>query len=408
LADRPLDRWIARTGELVRRSWNLLGIVLAAGVCLGIGFVLAGALSRALPRPKGEERPGHPYAGEAWFPTYNREFQSSLMMRWSPYVYWQRQTFIGQYINVDSTGYRRTVQAAPVGPNPRRVWFFGGSTLWGTWQRDGKTIPSLVSSGLAARGITNVEVRNFGETGYVFTQEVLRLVLQLRSGERPDVVVFYDGANDLAASTMSPACGIAQNEERRAFEFAFGRLLTSGRSREFADFTRLFVRRVQNQVNELLVGNGFAEPRRLDTDRLAAGVVDCYARTAALVEALSREYGFRALYFWQPMPATSPKPATEFEKPELDTLVRDGLREHIRSLDRTASAAIDSAMAPIAGDRFHNLSALFTGDSLTVWMDFIGHITERANGVVVGRMIDPIVAELRTPGREPLAVSGTR
>ncbi|MEP6571451.1 MAG: SGNH/GDSL hydrolase family protein [Gemmatimonadota bacterium] len=402
------DGPLRRAGALVRRGWNALGIVLLFGLCLGVGFALASSLSRALPREKGEERPGHPYAGEAWFPTYNSEFQSSLMMRWSPYVYWQRQAFAGQFINVDSTGFRRTIQAAPVGANPRRVWFFGGSTLWGTWQRDSHTIPSLVSAGLSQRGITNVEVRNFGETGYVFTQEVLRLVLELQAGERPDVVVFYDGANDLAASTMSPSCGIAQNEERRAFEFAFGRLLTSGRPREFRDFGRLFILRARNQINDMLVGNGLAQPRRLDTGPLATGVVRCYARTAGLVEALSREYGFRALYFWQPMPATSPKPATVFEQPELDTLVHDGLREHIRSLDRIASAAIDSAMTPIAHERFHNLSALFTGDTATVWMDFIGHITERANGVVVGRMIDPVAQALEAPAREPMAAMSPR
>ena len=49
---------------------------------------------------------------------------------------------------------------------------FGGSTMWGTGARDACTIPSLLARALQGRGMS-LEIINFGETGYVRTQEVI-------------------------------------------------------------------------------------------------------------------------------------------------------------------------------------------------------------------------------------------
>ena len=44
----------------------------------------------------------------------------------------------------------------------------------------------------------SVCVRNYGETGWVSTQELIKLMLELkRTGRKPDLVIFYDGANDV-------------------------------------------------------------------------------------------------------------------------------------------------------------------------------------------------------------------
>lgn len=380
----------------VRRVWELIGVALVIGLCAALGFVLAGRWSASLPHAEANARVIHPYAGQDWFPAYDAEFVTSSRVRWAPYVYWRRRPFAGRYINVDSNGFRRSVQASSAPGAHREVWFFGGSMLWGTWQRDSMTIASNVARGLARSGVTDVDVRNFGETGYVFTQEVLQLLLQLRAGERPAVVVFYDGANDIVASTMSERCGIPQNESRREFEFSLGRAITSGGASELADFVTLFVRRAQQRLDEIRVGRGGAPTRTLHVDAVAERMVACYAQTARLAESLARDYGFRILYFWQPMPGTTTKRLTPFESTFLAPTKPDGFREYVPALARGTSRQVDAAMAQVAAGRFHNLSALFTGDTSTVWMDFVGHITERANLIAADRMVGPVLAELNS------------
>ena len=86
---------------------------------------------------------------------------------WHPYVYWRRKPYTGKYINIDEKGLRKTIYPIdePVKKKPvKKVFMFGGSTMWGSGVKDEFTIPSLVGSGLAKQSI-HAEVTNFGESG---------------------------------------------------------------------------------------------------------------------------------------------------------------------------------------------------------------------------------------------------
>lgn len=104
---------------------------------------------------------------------------------------------------------RRATWHPPAQPQAR-VWFFGGSTAFGFGQRDEHTIPSEVARQAWSRGIA-LEVTNFGVPGDVNWMEHQRLRDALASAEEPpDLVVFYDGWNDLStqqdgASDSPPA-----------------------------------------------------------------------------------------------------------------------------------------------------------------------------------------------------------
>ena len=77
------------------------------------------------------------------------------------------------------------------------VWFFGGSALFGDGQRDDHTIPSEFARLAEADGIP-VEVRNYGRPGVAMWQELQLFEQTVAAGQKPDLVVFYDGFNDLA------------------------------------------------------------------------------------------------------------------------------------------------------------------------------------------------------------------
>lgn len=382
----------------LRTAWDILGVTLALTVVALLALAGGRAVMARGSAPSRND-PAHPYAAEAWRPAFIRESVGSFRMRWEPYVYWQRRPFRGRWINVDSAGFRITPQPVPAAAATRFVWFFGGSTIWGTGQRDSMTIPAVVARTLAEHGRAGVHVRNFGESGYVSTQELLRLELELRAGARPEVVVFYDGINDAAAGAMNERCGQTQNEGRRRFEFALGRLLSVRGAGEFADVihtargqSRLaFDLRSADQVR--------ATP---ELDALGRGVVDCYARNVRLIEALAAGYGFTALYFWQPTPSATAKPLTPFERRIADSTSTDGLRPYLWVMNRVTARGIDSALAPLVPGRHFNLAGLFNGDSGSVWLDYLGHLTERANRSVAMAMVPPILARLPVERPGPL------
>jgi lysophospholipase L1-like esterase len=77
------------------------------------------------------------------------------------------------------------------------VWMFGGSTLFSIEHPDDRTLPSEVAKVAARQGLT-LHVRNFGVPGEVSWQSAHRFERQLAEAERPDLVVFYDGWNDMS------------------------------------------------------------------------------------------------------------------------------------------------------------------------------------------------------------------
>src|SRR5208337_749990 len=103
--------------------------------------------------------------------------------------------YTGKYINVDSNGFRNTTHGQGDRSDcqyPARVFTFGGSTMWGVGARDDETIASWIQKLLDLRHAC-VEVTNMGQDGYVSTQEVLLLAEQIRRGNIPNLVIFFDG-----------------------------------------------------------------------------------------------------------------------------------------------------------------------------------------------------------------------
>src|SRR5205814_8069544 len=103
-------------------------------------------------------------------------------------------------------------------PSGRVVALTGGSAVWGMCVRDEETIPSRLSRLLADARVP-ARVENHAQIGWVDTQSLIDLMLDLRAGRVPRVVVFYDGWNDLDAGINEAAPGTPLNEANREAEF---------------------------------------------------------------------------------------------------------------------------------------------------------------------------------------------
>ena len=135
------------------------------------------------------------YANVTWAPQLYRE-AAQLRMDYKSFIGWRRAPFHGETINVGGPYAQRLTINRGMNKS-KKVYFFGGSTMWGAAVRDDATIPSQFA---AATGIWS---ENFGEFSYTAHQSLMLLVQLLQDGHRPDIVVFYHGGNDVADKCRS-------------------------------------------------------------------------------------------------------------------------------------------------------------------------------------------------------------
>ena len=391
--------------RMLRDGWLIVGLSGLLIVTLELGYRAQGSIRRWLGGQTSQEAffDGKP----PWMDRLIAEEQESANLRWKPYVYFRRQPFHGAFLNVDSLGHRRTVQDAAPAP-ARQVFFFGGSTMFGTFQRDSGTIPSAVARDLRGRGVSDAWLTNFGETGYVLTQEVIELLLQLRSGARPSAVVFYDGINDVYALWQNGEPGLPQNEFNREREFRLGRRVFNWRhdaateAGAMAALAQASLSRME-LVNRLLRQAGASQPRAAGDatptpDSLAAMLVQSYAATARLVGALAKAYGFHALLVWQPTLHGTTKPLSPSESLIVQRILNDPAESRIRQVHQRTPVLLDSAMADVSDVAFLNLATVFATDSGQIFADQIGHTNERANGPIASAISSKLAEMLRQPG----------
>ena len=118
---------------------------------------------------------------------------NKLSSKYYDYIGWRRNEFIGKTININKKGFRINSKENKKADHAKNeVWFYGGSTIWGTGTIDEKTIPSIFEK------ISNLSSSNFGESGYTTQQNLNLLIKNYLMEGKPKIVFFYDGINDIA------------------------------------------------------------------------------------------------------------------------------------------------------------------------------------------------------------------
>lgn len=389
---------LGRIGSAARDGWLVVGISLLMFMFIEGGLRLASSMKARLTPHAVANDVGvltDTYGEATWPREYEAELDRSYKVHWRPYVYWRRKAFQGEHINVDTSGIRLTVRPSsqPASAAQSKVFMFGGSTMWGTAARDSFTIPSIVASELAAAGVAK-DVTNFAETGYVSTQAALALLLELRKGNVPDVVIFYDGVNDTFSAYQQQVAGKPLNEYNRVEDFNLSRGFAAGRRRQ------IVLRDVSNGLRTvqlsrwLLQRTGLERVRGTATDTsftlqatrgdtLADEVVAAYRSNIDMVRALGERHGFKSLFYWQP---------TIFDKPQLTDFeqARRADMESVAPFFQATAAAI--RRSGLSGDThgFHDLSDIFAEVHDPVFVDWC-HLRESGNMIIARRIARDIL-----------------
>lgn len=371
---------------MLARAWAIYrsaaAVLLTVVLLLLLSDVLAGAFMTVFPRPTPDDalkarmlRLPY-YYQQAWAAQYWTE-HLQVIYRWqySPYALWRTQPYQGQHINVDARGRRVTPNATCVDGAPR-VFFFGGSTMWGYGVSDENTIPAYVQANLPT-----ICAVNWGELGYNSTQNLILLQRLLASGDVPDVVVFYDGNNDIAAAHRYGKAGA------HMFAEAFAPLGSRSPAPSVLDVLRT------SNLARLLAP---AQPQE-DFSQLVsppfdaafvAAVADTYLANVRSLQALAQAYGFEAVAFVQPVLAMSARALSDDEQAFLWN-VPHGFVE----LTREVYPHWQQAAA--REERLVYLGSLFDDLDLPIWIDS-HHMTAWGNLVVadaITRVLAPLVGQ---------------
>lgn len=252
---------------------------------------------------------------------------------------------------------------------PLRVWMFGGSTLFGVGQRDDHTIASELARAAWRDGVA-LDVDNRAVPGDVAWIERARLRRALITEDTPDLVVFYDGFNDVRSVEWSYGAGHEVTNRFSALNDATLVPLLKRLNEREIDGERTVV----------------AVPLERDVRPPDQPVIDDavrfqYGATRSLTDADLARAGVASIAFIQPIGASrNPLVAGDFPTTRLATeqyrTFRDGLPEGVVDI---ADALDDHPGA--------------------VYVDDV-HTTEEANPVIATRMwneMRELVASLAAP-----------
>jgi lysophospholipase L1-like esterase len=380
-----LGRWIVNSYKAVAIvTLNILILI----ICLELASTVVAKIWKE-PEPEGDEQSPRAhvsyYASQEWAKQYWKEFSLSRHQLYHPYVIWRRASLKGDFVNINRDGIRFT-PGADCSVNSYKVMAFGGSTMWGTGAPDWGTIPAYLEAGLTALLHRPVCLMNFGESAFVSTQGVIQLIQELQSGNVPNLVIFYDGANETYAAYQSGQ-PTHQNFNQIAAKFQHGESLPPSfiawieSSNSFHLLKRLVAKLRQKPRNSTDLVN--YKTMGIDTATLSDLVVEKYISNYKIVHALAREYGFKSLFFWQPLITIGDKSLTGEEqemKRGMDLDLVELYGSVYRRVEQVAGKYADLCYMVRVFDEYKPL----------VWIDDV-HVTPEGNRLIAQKMVHVIM-----------------
>lgn len=309
-AERPLPRFrkLRLCLRIVRDAWCVVGVALLLFVGLN---ALLSWMGRFAGHSAGMERLSHAasldedesLAQLALEMQQTHDTFDTTAVRWEPLVYWRSRPYDGHHVRIDDEGIRATWKPETGGGGGAavRIFCFGGSTMWGSGVPDDQTIPSHIARLLWDGGV-HAEVVNYGQLGYMSTQELVALMREVQQGNVPTVALFYDGINDINSAGFNVEAGLPVRE------FLLGTAFDAFQDPTLVKLGSIYVQR--SPVAKLFGSTwhrGEAVERRISNhiktytpQQFAQDIVSAYVMNVIMADTIANEFGFTCLFYWQP------------------------------------------------------------------------------------------------------------
>jgi hypothetical protein len=378
------ERAVREDGGAPRSRGSRLRAALGVVLLVLIVDLLAGAAIHRWDRPDeaprvtGRDIKTSPAArGEPWIGELADEIGNGLRvsLRHDPYLGWRMPDFEGQYVHVEG-GVRRSYEPASAArADAVDIMFVGGSTTFGTYQRDEHTIPSEVARLAESAGIP-VRMTNSGTIAYVNWQEALHMQQLASGGRRPDIVVFYDGANEILSQfyeglhteptylheeEASKVLGVGgAPPAATAAGSPLSRLYQSWKDVSAVAWLSRRIRGLPTDPAEPASTVEWPRPasvQRQMADAAGRNAAALYERGVAMARRVGRSYGIRTAFFWQPFGYSKPLVGDEGDPlgtdPAAFRRAYAVARTRLQAPVTDVSDALDAVREPIMYDWVH-------------------------------------------------------
>lgn len=307
------------------------------------------------------------------------EEEYSLNTKWIPFLEFGLEKFDGNYFNVDNSG-RRATKTTNNDSNCQtiKIFCFGGSTMFGSGARNQFTIPSYIEKKMSKQfPNTCFEFSNYGCPGYHRTMENIQLELELLKGNIPDVVLFYDGVNEVSTTYQNNSVLMIQNAIHRQEEFKI-KYDYKKRVNIFFKYTNInkFIKSIRTkfEVN--------TKPITRDIDYLSTEITKVYIENTKHSDALAKMYQFQVINIWQPVVFYKKHRTAKEEKYSENA-------SYSRKLYDAAYRKIQNNEWLEKKPYYYNISKGLNGVKEALFIDYC-HLGERGNKVV-GNLIYEIM-----------------
>ncbi|WP_298508338.1 SGNH/GDSL hydrolase family protein [uncultured Kordia sp.] len=327
----------------------------------------------------------------------HRELREQDMM-WEPYLHYRFKPMNGKYNTIYKNGLRKTANPSlKDSATAIKIFCFGGSTMYSSGARDQHTIPSELSQ-LIHKNFPdqNVEVTNFGCHGYTRATENIQLQRELIKNNIPDIVIFYDGVNEVISGHQNNAAGEPTNAYNRRREFKLAHSYKK-RVKLMINSSNLY-RFMTTMQRKIFSGSTYAQLSSR-SDALATDIAENYIGLVEISKSLEDAYGFKVFNFMQPN-IYSKKNLSETEKEYFK------MQQYYENLYTLAYENVRKDSLMINDSTFVDVSDAFDHTDRTMYFDFC-HTGEKGNQLVADRIFTHIQPLLMPKVKDTVTISET-
>ena len=302
-------------------------------------------------------------------------------MQWESYVHYRFKEMKGKHNTIGANGNRETLNLSLKDTTTAlKIFCFGGSTMFSAGSRDEHTIPSKLSKLINdSFPDQNVAITNFGCHGYTRATENIQLQRELIKNNIPDIVLFYDGVNEIISAHQNNEAGLPTNAYNRKKEFKIAHSYKKRiRLMLFSSNLYRFVTTLQRKLST----NAAYNQLQSRPDGLSNDIAQTYLGYVNISKSLEKSYNFKVFNFLQPVIYSKKKLTVAEEGYFKDQQYYDNLYTLSYDLVRK-----DSLM--IKDSTFLDISDTFDYTDKTIYTDFC-HTGEYGNQLVAQRIFNTI------------------
>lgn len=273
------------------------------------------------------------YPEADWIEPFSIELATMIRrknkVQFHPYVGFREAPYEGEYAYIDKQGLRPVPQSVCHNGSYNLVTM-GNSAIWGQYEPNDQTLAALIHEKVSVMQDRDVCLINHTQGAWNSTQSVIQLVNLIQEDTIPDLVIFYEGAVDVLATSNYNGANIPLTTREMARRIG-SRVVTLTPEQQLEYWLRST--NIMRNISVFLKQNNtlptieaeYNEPYYLAETEISIEIatqqtVDLYIINYELVELLARQYGFEFLFFVQPVSFYGEKQLTP--KEQLD--IKDG------------------------------------------------------------------------------------